>query len=54
VTEEKEIAGLSFVAFSRTVTVLHLPALPAIGTAHQVGNVDPVEWAAAVEADGQR
>jgi hypothetical protein len=54
VTEEEEIPGLSFVAFRRTATMLHLPALPATGATHQVVNVDPVEWAAVVEADGRR
>jgi hypothetical protein len=36
--------GLSFVAFRRTATMLHLPALPATGATHQVVSVDPVEW----------
>ena len=54
VTEEEEIPGLSFVAFRRTATMLHLPALPATAGTHQVVNVDPVEWAAVVEADGRR
>ena len=54
VTEEEEIPGLSFVAFHRTATMLHLPALPATGAAHQVVNVDHVEWAAVMEADGRR
>jgi hypothetical protein len=53
VTEEEEIDGLSFIAFRRTATLLHLPALPATGVAHQVVTVDPVEWAAIVEADGR-
>jgi hypothetical protein len=53
VTEEEEIAGLSFVAFRRTAMMLHLPALSATSGTHQVVNVDPVEWAAVVEADGQ-
>jgi hypothetical protein len=34
--------------------MLHLPALPATGATHQVVSVDPVEWAAVVEADGRR
>jgi hypothetical protein len=54
VTEEEAIPGLSFVAFRRTAMMLHLPALPAIGATHQVVSVDPVEWAAVVEADGRR
>jgi hypothetical protein len=54
VTEEEEIPGLSFVAFRRTATMLHLPALPATGATHQFLSVDPVEWAAVVEADRRR
>ena len=53
VTEEEEIPGLSFVAFRRTATLLHLPALLATSDTHQVVSVDPVEWAAVVEADGR-
>jgi hypothetical protein len=53
VTEEEEIPGLSFVAFRRTATLLHLPALSATSDTHQVVSVDPVEWAAIVEADGR-
>lgn len=52
--EEEEIPGLSFVAFRRTATLLHLPALPArSGQTREVVQVDPVEWAAVVEADGR-
>ena len=53
VIEEEEIPGLSFVAFRRTATLLHLPALSTTGGTHQVVQVDPVEWAAVVEADGR-
>jgi hypothetical protein len=49
----REIPGLSFVAFRRTAMLLHLPALPATSDTHQVISVDPVEWAAIVEADGR-
>jgi hypothetical protein len=51
VIEEEEIPGLSFVAFRRTATLLHLPALATTGGTHQVVQVDPVEWAAIVDAD---
>ena len=54
VVEEEEIPGLSFFAFRRTATLLHLPTLSATSDTHQVVNVDPVEWAAVVEADGRR
>jgi hypothetical protein len=53
VTEEEEIPGLSFVAFRRTAMMLHLPALPTTSDTHEVVSVDPVEWAAIVEADGR-
>ena len=51
VIEEQEIPDLSFVAFRRTATLLHLPALSVTGGQHQVVAIDPVEWAALVEAD---
>jgi hypothetical protein len=53
VTEEEEIDGLSFVAFRRTATLLHLPALSTASATQQVVNVDPLEWTAIVEADGR-
>ncbi len=53
VTEEEEIPRLSFGAFRRTAMLLHLPALPTTSDTHQVVSVDPVEWAAIVEADGR-
>jgi hypothetical protein len=53
VIEEEEIPGLSFVAFRRTATLLHIPAGPSPGQTRQVVQVDPVEWAAVVEADGR-
>jgi hypothetical protein len=51
VIEEEEIPGLSFVAFRRVATLLHLPALSTTSRTHQVVSVDPVEWAAIVAAD---
>ena len=53
VTEEEEIDGLSFVAFRRRATLLHLPALSTASATQQVVNVDPLEWTAIVEADGR-
>ena len=53
VTEEEEIDGLSFVAFRRRATLLHLPALSTASATQQVVNVDPLEWAAIIEADGR-
>ncbi|MDD3447343.1 MAG: hypothetical protein PHS60_18220 [Zavarzinia sp.] len=53
VTDEEQILGVSFVAFQRTATMLHLPALSAASRTRQVVTVDPVELASALEADGQ-
>lgn len=51
VIEEEQILGLSFLAWRRTATLLHLPALSVRGGKRQVVAIDPVEWAALVEAD---
>jgi hypothetical protein len=51
VTEEEQIPGLSFTAFRRTATMLHLPALSTASGTHQVVQLDPAEWAALVLAD---
>jgi hypothetical protein len=52
-TEEEQIPGLSFVAFRRVATLLHLPADPAPpGTTRQVISVDPEELASLLAADG--
>lgn len=51
VTEEEQIPGLSFAAFLRRATMLHLPADPAPGQTRYVATVDPVELAAALAAD---
>lgn len=51
VTEEEQIPGLSFVAFRRVATLLHLPANPTPGSTRQVVDVLPDELAAALVAD---
>lgn len=51
VTEEEQIEGLSFVAFRRLATTLHLPASPAPGQRREVVTIDPAELAAALRAD---
>ena len=51
VTEEEQIPGLSFTAFRRTATLLHLPADPVPGGTRQVVNVSPDELAEALAAD---
>ena len=51
VTDEEEILGLSFLAYRRVATMLHLPAVGISSGRHQVVPVDPEELAAALEAD---
>jgi hypothetical protein len=51
VTDEEEVLGLSFLAFRRVATMLHVPAISVQSGVHQVFPVDPVELAGALEAD---
>jgi hypothetical protein len=51
VTEEEQIPGLSFTAFRRMATLLHLPADPVPGGTCQVVSVSPDELALALAAD---
>ena len=51
VVDEEDIPGLSFLAFRRTATMLHLPALSATGGVNEMFLVNPDEFAAALEAD---
>jgi hypothetical protein len=53
VTEEERIDGLSFEAFRRTATLLHLPALSTASATRQVIDVPPAEWTAIVAADAR-
>ncbi len=53
VTDEEEILGLSFLAFRRTATMLHTPAISISGRPDQVVSVTSTELAAALEADAQ-
>ena len=53
-TDEEEILGISFLAFARTATMLHVPAGSMPGDAHEVFTIDPIELAAALEADALR
>ncbi len=56
VMDEEEILGLSFLAFRRTATMLHIPAIsPALSISARPNQVFPVnsaELAPALEADG--
>ena len=51
VTEEEEIPGLSFTAFRRTATLLHLPADPMPDATRQIVSISPHELADALAAD---
>lgn len=53
VTDEEEILGLSFLAFRRTATMLHIPAISISGHTKQVFPVNSAELAAALTADGR-
>lgn len=52
-TDEELLPGLSFDAFQRVATMLHLPAMSATGGRRQVVTIDPAELAAALAADGR-
>ena len=51
VTDEEEIFGLSHVAFRRTATLFHTPAVGASRTRAEVVCIDPLELTAALIAD---
>jgi hypothetical protein len=51
VVDEEDIPGLSFLAFKRTATMLHVPALSSPGGPNQMFVVDADELATAFEAD---
>jgi hypothetical protein len=53
VVDEEEIFGLSFLAYRRMATMLHIPAISVQGERHQVVEVDPEELAAALDADAR-
>lgn len=49
--DEEEITGLSFLAFKRSSTLLHVPAVSAISDTHQVIRIELAEFDALIEAD---
>jgi hypothetical protein len=54
VTDEEEILGLTFPAYRRTATVLHIPASSsAAGRSQQAFPVDAAELEAALAADAR-
>jgi hypothetical protein len=50
-TDEEQIEGLSFLAYRRVATLLHLPAIAPGQAPQQVIAVDPEELRAALERD---
>jgi hypothetical protein len=53
VIEEENIPGLTFLAYRRTATMLHVPAIPNSAGFEAVFFIDSADLAAALEADGQ-
>ncbi len=51
VTDEEEIAGLSFLAWRRISTQIHLPAIGGLSGQEQVTDIDPKTLAIAVKRD---
>lgn len=51
VIEEQPVEGLTFGAYRRTATMLHLPAKPAPGQTRQIVQIDPEELAALLAID---
>lgn len=52
-TDEEQIEGLSFLAYRRVGTLLHLPAIASRQTRQQVIAVDPEDLQAALERDAR-
>ncbi|MCW0233266.1 MAG: hypothetical protein OJJ21_06690 [Ferrovibrio sp.] len=53
VTEEERLENLSFPAWHRTGTQLHLPAIATASATRQAVTIDPADLAAALIADGR-
>ncbi|WP_341894583.1 hypothetical protein [Ferrovibrio terrae] len=53
VTEEERLDGLSFPAWHRTATQLHLPAIATASAMRQAVTIDPEDMATALIADGK-
>ncbi len=51
VVDEEQIPGLSFLAYRRTATMLHTPAISDADGSHQVFRIDQAELATALESD---
>ncbi len=53
VIDEEEILGISFVAYQRKATMLHIPAVTALNRTSEVFQIDSAELAIALEADAR-
>jgi hypothetical protein len=53
VTDEEEIPGLSFLAWRRLATQIHLPAIGGSSGQEQVTDIDPRTLAIAVKRDSE-
>ncbi len=53
VTDEEEILGLSFLAYQRTATTLHTPAISAVQGLSESVSINQAELDAALVRDGQ-
>jgi hypothetical protein len=53
ITDEEEIAGISFIAYRRMATMLQVPAIDAPGRSSQTVPIDPGDLATAILADGR-
>jgi hypothetical protein len=51
ILEDEDIPDLTFLAYRRTATMLHIPAISNSSRSEQVFHVDSAELAAAFEAD---
>ena len=54
VTEEEEIPGLSFLAWKRVATLIHLPAIGSASAMEQVVTIQPQDLVAAQTRDAYR
>jgi hypothetical protein len=52
-TDEEQIEGLSFLAYRRVASFLHLPAIGSGQARQQVIAIDPEDLKAALERDGR-
>ncbi len=51
--DEEPIEGLSWLAYRRVATLMHLPAIGAVASTRQMIAIDPDELRAALERDAE-